>query len=127
MAAGDFKNGAGLGGGIIGQGQLGATATNLLATSPVSAATWVKLTKVVFGNTTASAVTISYGAVRSGGTFGDATTAAKTVPMGAAGTSTATVDATELDGMILGPGDFLAGLCSAGTSVTYTVSGAVSA
>jgi len=127
VATGDFKNGTALTGGILGQPQLGTSATNLLAASPVAANTYVTLKKVIFTNTSASPVTITYGAVKSGGTLGDATCAAKTWPLGAAGTTTATVDATELAGMILGPGDFLAGLASTGAVVTATVSGATSA
>ena len=114
-------------GGILGQLQLGTTATNLLATSPVAAGTYVTLKKVIVTNTSASPVTITYGAVKSGGTLGDATCSVKTWPLGAAGSNTATVDAAELAGMILGPGDFLAGLASTGAVVTVTVSGAISA
>ena len=127
MAAGDFKNGGTLTGGILGQGQLGTSATPLLATSPVPAATYITVKRVVLCNTTGGAVTVTYGAVRSGGTLTDAATSVKTWSLGAAGSSTSTLVATELEGLILGPGDFLAGLASTGTSITYTASGATSA
>lgn len=126
MSTGDFKNGSNLVGSIIGQVQLGATATNLLTTSPVAAGSYVKVAKVVLCNTSASAVTVTYGAVKSGGSLGDTACTTKTWPLGAAGSTTSTLDATELAGMMLGPGDFLAGLASTGSVVTATVSGAVS-
>lgn len=126
MSAGDFKNGANLGGGIIGQVQLGTGATNVLTTSPVAAATLVKVVKAWACNTSASPVTVTYGAIKSGGTLGDTTAAVKTWPLGAAGTTTSTIEASELAGVVLGPGDFIAGLASTGAVVTFTVSGVVS-
>ena len=126
MSAGDFKAGSNLPGSILGQGQLGTGATNLLTTSPVASNTYVKIAKVVLCNTSASAVTVDYGAIKAGGTLVDAAKSAKTWSLGAAGTSTATLDVTEWAGLFLGPGDFLAALASTGTVVTYTVSGAVS-
>ena len=57
----------------------------------------------------------------------DTTLQGKDVPIGAKGATTATIDATELAGMILGPGDSIGALASAGTAITYTISGAVSA
>jgi hypothetical protein len=126
VSTGDFKNGTNLVGGIVGQVQLGTSATALLTTSPVAAGSYVKVAKVVLCNTSASAVTVTYGAVKSGGTLVDAATACKTFSLGAAGSNTHTLDATELAGMMLGPGDFLSGLASTGAVVTATVSGAVS-
>ena len=57
----------------------------------------------------------------------DATLQGKDVLAGAKGTSTATIDATEIAGMLLGPGDSIGALASAATTITYTISGAVSA
>lgn len=85
----------------------------------------VELKAVVFCNESAGAVTVTYGAVRSGGTAGAGTYQCKTYQLGAAGTSTSTLDATELRGMPLGAGDFLSGLASTGAVVTVTVSGEV--
>jgi hypothetical protein len=124
MTAGDYKNGSNLTGSIIGQGQLGATSTNILAA--IAAGTYVKISKAVLCNTSAAAVTVTCGAVKSGGTLADATATMKTGPLGAAGEGTHTVDITEWAGLMLGPGDFLAGLASTGSVVTFTVSGAVS-
>ena len=127
MAAGDFKNGSGLVGSVLAQGQLLTTGTTPVY-GPVPSNTYVKIAKVVLSNTTASGVTVSYGAVKAGGTVNaDATLQGKDVPLGAKGTSTATIDATELEGIMLGPGDSIGALASAGTAITYTISGAVSA
>ena len=126
MATGDFKNGTGLTGAILAQGQLGTSAAAILPA--VAASTYVKIAKVILANESGSAVTVTYGANKSGSTAGAAgTLAGKGWSLGAAGSSTATMDVTEFNGMVLGPGDFLSGLASAATSVTYTISGAVSA
>lgn len=125
MTAGDWKNGTNLDGKVVGQLQAGTTATTLYAVP--SSGTEVKLGKVVFSNESASAVTVSYGVAMAGNTPGAAGTfTAKTWPLGAAGSTSATVDATELDGMYLGPGDVLWFLASAATSVTGTASALVS-
>ena len=124
MTAGDIKNGASLDGGII--GQLVAT-TSATALYTVGASTWVTVRGLVFANESASARTVSYGVAKSGATIGAAGTfAAKTWPLGAAGATTATVTASELAGMLLGPGDAVWFLSDAGTAVTGTLSGAVS-
>lgn len=133
MSTGDFKNGTNLTGGIVSQSVLGTDAAKLTLTidganvTEVPAGKYLKIAKVVVANTSASAVTVSYGATKSGGTLGvDGTLQGKTVPLGAAGSATATADLTELANMFLGPGDYLAAWASAGTSVTQTTSATVS-
>ena len=127
MAAGDYKNGSGLVGSVLAQGQLLTTGTTPVY-GPVPSNTYVKIAKVVLANTTATSATVSYGAVKAGGTVNaDATLQGKDVPLGAKGTTTAILDATELEGIMLGPGDSIGALASAGTAITYTISGAVSA
>ena len=127
MATGDFLNGTGMTGSILAQGQLLTSGTTPIY-GPVPANTYVRLAKVVLSNVTASATTVSYGAVKSGGTVNaDATLQGKDVPLGAKGSTTAILDAVELEGTMLGPGDSIGALAAAGTAVTFTVSGAVSA
>lgn len=124
MSTGDLKTGSNLDGGIL--GQLVAT-TSAVALYTVPANTYVVVKGCVFANESASAVTVSYGVAKSGNTIGAAGTfAEKTWPLGAAGTTTATVTASELTGMMLGPGDAVWFLASAGTAVTGTLSAAVS-
>ena len=118
--------GAALTGAVLAQGQLATSGTTPIY-GPVPANTYVKIAKVVLSNVTASALTVSYGAVKSGGTVNaDATLQGKDVPLGAKGSTTAILDATELGGMMLGPGDSIGALASTGTACTYTVSGSVS-
>ena len=78
-------------------------------------------------NTTGTARTVSYGATKTGGTAGaDATLQGKNMPLGAAGSLTSVFEASELEDMMLGPGDFIAAGADSGTAVTYTISLTVS-
>lgn len=133
MATGDLKQGTSLEGGVIGQGQLADAAAKLSLTingSPVTdvpAATYVVVKKAVFTNGDTSARTVSYGVLKSGGTPGAAgTLQAVGSGLGAAGSATHVIDATELEGVILGPGDSIAAYADSASKVNYMVSGAVS-
>ena len=102
MATGDFKAGTGLGGSILAQAQL---TTGYVTQYTVPANTYVRLAKVVLCNTSGSATTVSYGAVKVGGTGGaDAALQAKAIAIGASGSVTSIIDATELSGLYIGPG-----------------------
>ena len=86
----------------------------------------VEIRALVINNESASATTVSYGVGLAGSTAGAAgTSQGKTVPLGAAGTSTAIIDATELEGIILGVGDYVWVQAGANTAVAYTLDGIV--
>ena len=124
MSAGDLKTGSNLDGGIV--GQLVAT-TSAAALYLVPASTYAVIKGCAFANESAGAVTVSYGVAKAGNTIGAAGTfLEKGLSLAAAGSLTATVTASELVGMLLGPGDTVWHLASAGTSVTGTISAAVS-
>jgi hypothetical protein len=118
-------NGTQLVGRIITQAQAGTSATVVYT---VAAGQYLQVTGFVLCNESGSAVTVSYGAAMVGGAAAGSagTAAAKTYPMAAAGSTTSTLVASELIGAALGPGDGLWVQASAGSSVTYTISGMVS-
>lgn len=109
-------------GGVLAQGFVGTSAAALYG--PVTNSNQqVELRGVVFSNES-SATTVTYGVGKNGTTVGAAgTSAGKTCPIGAAGSTTSTIDASELELMILGPGDYVWALAGAGTTVAYTING----
>ena len=112
-------------GGVLAQGTVAASAGYLYG--PVAGGNQqVELRGVVFSNESASATTVTYGVGKSGATVGAAgSSAGKSQPVGAAGSSTATLDASELELMILGPGDYIWALAGTGSVVGYTINGIV--
>lgn len=133
MATGDLKQGTHLDGGVLGQGQCAASAAKLAMTingssvTDVPAATWVVLKAVVFTNSDTTGRVVSYGVLKASGSVGGAgTLQGITVPLGAAGTVTHVLDADELRGALLGPGDSVVAFSDSASKVNYTISGAVS-
>lgn len=125
MTAGDFKNGANLPGQVLAQATVNSTEHAIYG--PVPAATYVKLSGLVFCNEAATTRTLSYGVVKSGNTPGAAgTRQGKNLTLSAAGSSTSVIDADELDGFMLGPGDLISAIASNAGDISFTVSGAVS-
>jgi hypothetical protein len=88
--------------------------------------TQVEIRGLVFNNESSSATTVTYGAGKSGSTAGAAgTSQGKTVPLGAAGASTAIVDCTELEGIVLGVGDYVWASAGASSAVAVLLDGVV--
>jgi hypothetical protein len=112
-------------GGVLNQGYV-ATSAGYLYGPVGSGNQQVELRGVVFSNESASATTVTYGVGKSGTTVGAAgTSSGKTAPIGAAGATSSTIDASELEYMILGPGDYVWASAAAGTAVAFTVDGIV--
>ena len=112
-------------GAILSQGFTGTTVATIYG--PIAGQNQqVELRGVVFSNESGTATTVTYGVGRAGTTVGAAgTSAGKIVPIGAAGSTTAIIDATELECFVLGGGDYLWALAGAGSAVACTVSGIV--
>ena len=86
----------------------------------------VEVRGFVLNNEASSATTITYGLGKAGSTLGAAgTSQGKTVAIGAAGTTTSIIDASELEYMILGYGDYVWVQAGANMSVAYTLDGIV--
>ena len=124
MSAGDFKTGTNLTGGVLDSRQVPAAETVLYG--PVPAATYVKLSGSVACNTSGSTATLSLSVVKSGGTAGAANRVLSAWPLTASGTSTHNAKLAELEGITLGPGDFLSGLAGTAAAIAITITGVVS-
>jgi hypothetical protein len=84
----------------------------------------VQVKGLVFSNESGTATTVSYGVVKAGKTPGAAgTSQAKSTPIGAAGSTTATIDAEELEDFVLGTGDGIWVQAGANTAVAYVLNG----
>lgn len=121
MPPADFKQGTNLAGKILASGQVATANTNTTAyTVPPSSA--VKVATAVLTNVTGSAVTVSVSVVPSGGAV-DGTHVVVSAFSLAANDST---NLTELVGGMLDAGAFVSINASAGASVNYLLTGAVS-
>lgn len=96
--------------------QLGTSAAALY-TAPANTRAVVK--KATFTNTSAGAVTFTVYRVASGGSPGDANTIIKAKSLAANESYTC----PELSNQVIGPGDSIQALASAGTSITAVISG----
>ena len=112
-------------GSILAQGV--ATTSAVVVYGPVAGINQqVEIRGLVFNNESATATTVTYGAGKAGTTAGAAgTSQGKTVPIGAAGATTAIVDATELEEIVLGPGDYVWVQAGANSAVSYMLNGIV--
>lgn len=86
----------------------------------------VQIKGLVFSNESATATTVSYGVVKAGLTAGAAgTSQSKSTPIAAAGDPKATIDASELEDMVLGYGDAVWVQAGANSAVAYVLDGIV--
>lgn len=98
--------------------QLENTATTQY-TGPAASA--VKIAKAILCNTTGVSVTVSLSVVKATGTAGTANRILSAYPLAAGDTTTI----SELEGLFLGPGDFISTTAGAATAVTLVLSGVV--
>lgn len=98
--------------------QLANTATTQYTCPALSAA---KLTKAILCNTTGSSVTVSLSVVKTGGTAGATNRILSAYPLAAGDTTII----TEIEGLFLGPGDFISTTAGTASAVTFVLSGVV--
>ena len=112
-------------GSVLAQGVAGTSATAIYG--PVQGTNaQVEVRGLVFSNESGAATTISYGVGDSGSTVGAAgTSQGKSVAIGAAGSTTAIIDASEVEEFVLGVGDYVWAQAGAGSAVAYTLNGIV--
>lgn len=111
---------------ILAQGVAGTSATAIYGPIQGSNKT-IRVKGLVISNESGSARTVSYGAGINGSTPGAAgTSQGKSVALGAAGSTTAIIDAVELEDFELGSGDYVWLSADAGSAIAYVLDGTVS-
>jgi hypothetical protein len=120
MATGDFKNGTNLIGKILASQQVPGSETTVYT---VPASSYTRITQGVICNVSGASVNVSLSVVPSGGTAGGTNRVISVYSL-TAGNSLSLAD--YLRGAILGPGDFVSVLASAGSAIDITLTGVVS-